>query len=646
MKKLGKYIINLINENKMFFLYVLFSLFMGLTLRVLTVGGFFKLIAFFTDLFFIILLGSFGFFFKENYRKYYYVFWLLFFCVLCFINHLYYIFYQSFVSVNLLSTASMVGEVGDSLFARMKLVLFVYILFPLFFVIITNKYKLKSDNLLKDKRVFRVLVLPCVLIIIICISLYSIKDARKFSNQYNREYIVKKYGLYLYTFNDLFQSFEFNDNIDYDNFALNYRNYYSCKWDSKKKDNEYTNIFKDKNVLFIHAESIQNFLINLKIDGKYVTPNINKFASEGIYFSKFYPQISVGTSSDTEFTLQTGLLPSSNGTVFVNYYDREYKSMVDYFNNMNYYTFSMHGNDREYWNREVMHEILGYEDFYAQDNYLIPDISSGDYVGLGIGDKEFFRQSIPMLRDIRNSYDKYYGTLITLSNHSPFNDIEKYGTFDANIDFLENTTMENYIKSSHYADDAFGEFIDLIKNSDLYDDLVIVFYGDHESRISKKEFDLLYNYDYSTGELLDKNNPLYVDVNQYYYELLRNTPLIIWSSDEAFNLEVSEVMGMYDVLPTIANMFGFNEDYSLGHDIFSDDENIVVFPNGNILTDKVYYSELNDEYITFTNDAIDSGYISDIKESANDILEVSNGIIKYDLIKRIGKDVGNCEEKR
>jgi phosphosulfolactate synthase (CoM biosynthesis protein A) len=93
-------------------------------------------------------------------------------------------------------------------------------------------------------------------------------------------------------------------------------------------------------------------------------------------------------------------------------------------------------------------------------------------------------------------------------------------------------------------------------------------------------------------------------------------------------------------------MFGFNEDYSLGHDIFSDDENIVVFPNGNILTDKVYYSELNDEYITFTNDAIDSGYISDIKEFANDILEVSNGIIKYDLIKRIGKDVGNCEEKR
>lgn len=205
--------------------------------------------------------------------------------------------------------------------------------------------------------------------------------------------------------------------------------------------------------------------------------------------------------------------------------------------------------------------------------------------------------------------------------------------------------MENYIRSSHYADSAFGDFIKSIKHSGLDENLVIVFYGDHESRISKKEFDLLYNYDASIDDILDKNDPSYVDVNQYYYELLRNTPLIIWSSDEKFNMEVSEVMGMYDVLPTIANMFGFEERYSLGHDIFDDKENIVVFPNGNVLTDKVYYSEVNDEYITFTNDAIDSDYISRIKDYANQLLEVSNGIIKYDLIDKIGKDVGTCEKK-
>ena len=95
----------------------------------------------------------------------------------------------------------------------------------------------------------------------------------------------------------------FNSLFGYDEAAHTFREYYACKWEEKKEKNEYTDIFKGKNVLFIHAESIQNFLIDLKINGEYVTPNINKFAKEGIYFSKFYPQISVGTSSDTEFTL-------------------------------------------------------------------------------------------------------------------------------------------------------------------------------------------------------------------------------------------------------------------------------------------------------------------------------------------------------
>ena len=103
-------------------------------------------------------------------------------------------------------------------------------------------------------------------------------------------------------------------------------------------------------------------------------------------------------------------------------------------------------------------------------------------------------------------------------------------------------------------------------------------------------------------------------------------------------------MGMYDVLPTMANLFGFKEDYSLGHDIFSDEENIVVFPNGNILTDKVYYNELNEEYITFGDEPISSDYIERIRNHASDVIEVSNGIIKYDLIRKEGKNVGECNE--
>ena len=656
LKKIYSYL----SDNRLFLIYVLLCLSIGLTLRIVTVGGMFKFLPFITDLLFVIFFGSLGYLFKDKHRYRFYLFLLFFFAILSFVNTLYYQFYQSFVSVNLLSTVSMVGKVNDSLFAKIHLIQFIYLIYPIIFIIFKKKIVREVNlDISGDRKFFMVTALSCIVVFLIAISVYSIKDARKFNNQYNREYILKKYGLYLYTFNDLFQSLELDETIDYDRFALAYREYYACKWEKNKKTNEYTDLFKDKNVLFIHAESIQNFLIDLKINDEYVTPNINKFAKEGIYFSKFYPQISVGTSSDTEFTLLSGLLPSSNGTVFVNYYDREYPSLVDRFNGLGYHTFSMHGNDREYWNRATMHNEMGYKIFYGQESYMIPDVLSDEYVGLGISDSEFFKQSMPLLKDFHLNNEKFMGTIITLSNHSPFNDVEKYGEFDVtmkykyeydgrkytiNADYLEGTTMGNYLKSSHYADKAFGEFMDSLEKEGLLEDLVIVFYGDHESRISKKEFNLLYNYNPLTNDILNEDDSDYININQYNYELLRNTPLIIWSSDQEFNLEVSEVMGMYDVLPTMANLFGFKEDYSLGHDIFSDEENIVVFPNGNVLTDKVYYNELNEEYITFSDEPISSDYIERIREHASDVIEVSNGIIKYDLIKKEGKNVGECNE--
>ncbi len=171
-------------------------------------------------------------------------------------------------------------------------------------------------------------------------------------------------------------------------------------------------------------------------------------------------------------------------------------------------------------------------------------------------------------------------------------------------------------------------------------------YGDHESRLSKKELDLLFNYDPVNNNIKDKDREDYIDVYGYNYDLLKNTPLIIWSGDEEFNLEINSVMGMYDMLPTIANMFGFSEKYSLGHDIFDDSkDNIVVFPNGNVLTDKVYYSDLNDEYIAFTTDPISSDYISNLSDYASKILSVSNGIITHDLIRREEDRIGECSHE-
>ena len=134
-------------------------------------------------------------------------------------------------------------------------------------------------------------------------------------------------------------------------------------------------------------------------------------------------------------------------------------------------------------------------------------------------------------------------------------------------------------------------------------------------------------------------------MDNYAYDLLKNTPLIIWSKDKEYNQIISKTMGMYDVLPTIANMFGFKEKYSLGHDIFNDGEGIVVFPNGNVLTDSVYYSNLNEEYISLNENPISEDYINNIKEYANEVLEISNGIITHNLIETESDKVGKCNKK-
>ena len=657
-KKLLACIKDFIINNKVFLIYVLFSVLIGLLLRFKTIEKPLYFKAFVSDLIVVLFLGSFSYLMKNKNRFKYFFVIILFFSLLSIGNTIYYDFYKSYISISLIGTTSMVGQVNDALWAKIHLHQFIYLIFPVSFLLLK---KLKIKDVYDDgKKIFKkVLLVNLVIFLCVCLTVTR-SDTSRFFKLWNREYIVKKYGLYIYTFNDLLQSLQpkISEVFGYDDAAYNFRNFYACKFKEKKTSNEYTDLFKGKNVIFIHAESIQNFLINLKINDEYVTPNFNKLSSSGIYFSKFYPQISVGTSSDTEFTLSTGLMPSSSGTVFVNYFDRKYYSIQNYFNNMGYYTFSAHANNREYWNRSLMHNNLGYKDFFAKDNFIIPSEDDSEYVGLGLGDKSFFKQLIPILKDINNNKSPYMGTVITLSNHSPFNDIEKYGEFDVTMKYsytdefgnkvsgvapyLDGTTMGNYLKSAHYADEALGEFINELKSEGLLKDTVIIIYGDHEARIDKKDFNLLYNYDPVSDEILSSEDENYVNMDNYAYDLLKNTPLIIYTEDETIKMQIDKVMGMYDVLPTVANLFGFKEKYSLGHDIFDNYEGRVVFPNGNVLTDSVYYSDLNDEYITFNNNPIDSDYINNLKEYANKALDVSNGIIVHDLIRKEENKIGEC----
>ncbi len=645
-------------NNILFALFIIAMLINSSLLRFLTVKNFTAISPVLADLAFVLFIGSFAYFFKPKNRFKYYFTWSIILTLVCFINSIYYTNYVSFTSFSLLATSLQLAGVSDALGTIMEIKDFVYWWAPLM-LIFAHRKLLKSGYYSKVKTAekVRISVLKCLVAAAIVagafISTLTGTDLSRLYKQWNREYVVMKFGIYVYQSNDLIASLkpQISPLFGYDTAAKEFREYYD-EYPQNSKDNEYTDILKGKNIIVIHAESFQNFVMNTEINGVELAPNMKKLASEGMYFSNFYSQESVGTSSDSEFTYSTSLLPASSGTVFVSYWDRYYPSIQKYLSNDGYYVFSMHANKGNMWNREVMHKQLGYDRFY---NYT-KDYDIDETIGLGLSDKSFFRQSVQKIKKINKKYDKYYGLLIMLTNHTPFEGLEDttdldltytYKTTDPETgeetevvnNYLKDTTLGKYFTTVHYADQAIGELVDNLDKEGLLDDTVLVIYGDHDAKIKRSEYDYYYNYNPETDSKYSSDDPRYDEFTKYEYELNRKVPFIIWTKDKdlqkKINKEVTTVTGMYDVLPTLGNMLGIDTPYALGHDVFSTDDHFVIFPNGNWITDRMYYDSQNDEAIMLDEDAvIGKDYIEKYSQRAEKEVSVSNDIIVHDLIKK------------
>lgn len=615
----------------------------------------------FFDFSVIILLGSIGYLFKPKNQYAYFQTVLIVVTIIVTINSIYYTFYNSFVTVGLIESLGQVNTVTDAVLDKLTPLHGIYIFFPILFSMIHKS--LKSHNYFnyvtkieKSKKNFGTFML--VGIILLCINIITLNgtDISRLVKQWNRELVVERFGILTYQMNDIVQSAQSRlfSYFGYDEAAQSFIEFYSNKEDTSKK-NKYTGIFEGKNVVLVHMESLMSMFMNLKINDVEVTPTLNKLSKEGLYFPHFYPQVSVGTSSDTEFTLNTSLMPALSGTVFVNYYDRNYVSIEKLLKEKDYYTFSMHGNNATMWNRMEMHKSLGYDKFYAKDSFTV---DKDNWIGLGISDHAFFEQMVPILKDIESEHKNYMGTLITLTNHTPWDGKDAYGEFKltktvkrvnektglteiVEDDYLKDTKIGDYIRGVHYADRCLGEFIDYLYANNLFDNTVLVFYGDHDAKLNAQEYAYLYNYDPVKGRLLEEGEEGYVDYDYYANELNRNTPLIIWTKDKKVKGRVDYYMGMIDMLPTLGNMFGFKSDYALGHDIFSiKDDNIIVFPNGSFLSNKMYYNNSKGEYKLLKEGiVVEENYIENAKKYVEEVLDISNKIIVYNLIETEGDKI-------
>lgn len=664
--------------NVLLITFVITNAINAIIVRNATIGNLFYIKPLIADITILLLIGSFAYFFKPKHRFKYFIVWSILLTAICLINGIYYKNYLSFASISLLGTLSELKGYTNALtdnILKIKDFVYVWQIFCLSFVHFQLKrigYYEKVEPIEKRKVRFLNTIVITLIMLGFFMSMLKSVDLSRLKKQWNREYLVQEFGIYTFQANDCisYVRTRMNSMFGYDEAAKNFREFYQTK-DKEVHTNMYTNIFKGKNVIVIHAESIQNWLISddfrdgkpATFNGEEVTPTFNRLAKEGLYFSNFYSQESSGTSSDTEFTFNSSLLPSNLGTVFINYYNREYITTPKMLKDLGYNTSSMHANRASAWNRHNVHPQLGYDNMYFyKDAYEIDE-----EIGLGLSDSSFFRQSINIIDDINKNNDKWYTLLLMLTNHTPFTDIERWEkennkVFDVDYKYekkneetgkmeivsapyMEGTALGAYIKSARYADTALDEFIKGLDERGLLDNTVLVIYGDHDNKQQKSLYRRYYNYDYKNDKLLDKDDPNYIDVDDYFYELNRSVPFIIWTKNmkgTKYNQEVKKVMGMIDVQPTLGNMFGFHNEFALGHDIFSVEENVVIFPSGNWLTDKLYYNSAKDAYKQIDlKSEITMDYINYYKQYTEKIMGISDSIINYDLIKKIGTNYDN-----
>ena len=654
-----KHYFSFFKEVPLLFCFLITALLNTLLLRIVTVGNWFYIKPLIADLGMLFIFSSFMFLLKSDKKRKRYLFILsLVLSIICIVHSLYYTYYSSFASVSLLATSTFVVDVGDAVVDQvLNFRDFIYLWQPIFVYFYYIKEKKKFNKREKNKIFTRkfsflnMLVSGLALLIIASCTMSSVEWSR-FGKMWNRESVLSSFGIYTYQINDIFQSLEpkINNLFGHDSAYRKVSEYYHNRELSNKK-NEYSGVFEGMNVIVIHAESLQTLALDLSFNDVPVTPFLNKLAKESIYFSNYYSEVGVGTSSDAEFTFSTSLMPSSNGTVFVNYFDRQYQSIQQSFKDKGYYVFSMHGNTGDFWNRATMHKNLGYDKFYSKSSF-----DTSETIGLGISDKSFFQQAVPMIKEINEKYHQpFYGLLITLTNHTPWGDLELMDEYDTSMtvdingekvqrDYLNGTTLGDYFRSVHYMDQALEQFVRDLDEEGLLDNTVFVLYGDHDARISKKNYNLMYNYDPYSDKVKEDGDEGYVDYNEYEYRLDKAVPFIIWSKNKKITKEITTVTGMIDAAPILENLFNVKKNsYQLGNDVLGNglEDNVVTFVDGSYVTNKIYYNGQNSNIYSISGDAVGEEYVLENSKYANDVIDISNDIITYDLIK----EMNNKEDK-
>lgn len=349
------------------------------------------------------------------------------------------------------------------------------------------------------------------------------------------------------------------------------------------EDDPLFGVAQGRNLIVIQAEALQNFVVGQTYNGQVITPVLNSLVEKDtLYFDNYYMQIAAGNTSDAEFATNNSIYGSNQSYTYELYKDNAYRGLPWLLMERGYSTVVMHGYERQFWSRDEAYETQGFETFIDASGFT----PKGTTTRWGINDSDFLTQSVSYLKE---QEEPFYGFLITLSCHTPFELPRKLSDFKLKKEH-EGTLFGNYLRSVHYADAALGDLISQLKKEGLYDDSVIAIYGDH--------FGL---------SVSDPDNVKYMSEflgRQYRFSDAANIPLLIHipKAKEPVGATVSVAGGQMDFLPTMAYLLGFEELDTLymGRNLLAEDQQGFVVQKryakqGSFITDDYCYMASADE---------------------------------------------------
>ncbi|AIQ30640.1 MULTISPECIES: LTA synthase family protein [Paenibacillus] len=310
---------------------------------------------------------------------------------------------------------------------------------------------------------------------------------------------------------------------------------------------------KGKNLIILQMESFQNFLINLSVDGTEITPNLNKLAAESYYFPRFFQQVGQGNTSDAEFIVNTSFYVPPDGPATEMYAPKDLPSLPKLLQAQGYDTATFHTNEVDFWNRGELYDALGFNRYYDKAYF-----GEEDTVFYGSSDEVLYNKTSAELARMDQNEQPFYSHVISMSSHNPFTIPESKYKMTL-PERYEGTLVGNYIRAENYADYALGQFMDELKSSGVWDNSVVVLYGDHRGL--------------PIFSLKDDDKVLMEEIlgHEYNERDLINIPLIISATGITSPSVKEQLGGQVDILPTVANLLGVPLDYHIhfGQDLLN-----------------------------------------------------------------------------